>query len=183
MKSIFKFFLQTVLGSIALVLLLAVIAFLFLVIPDGKPVVGVKQAKAIYTEQKAAFETVRQFIDGFDLTPYEAEGKDTYILIERVESENTEKAYSLSVRNGEVKPIETNDETVINALEILFNQDKIAFVVQHTTANDHCVYFGIEENKGVVYSESGNEPQDTPAKVPYYFKKIDSNWFYWFDDN
>ncbi|MEN6418520.1 MAG: hypothetical protein ABFC73_06325, partial [Clostridiaceae bacterium] len=159
------------------------IAFLFIVIPDGKPVFGAKQAKAIYTEQKAAFETVRQFIDDFDLTPYEAEGKDTYILIERVESENAEKAYSLSVRNGEVKPIETNDGTVINALEILFNQEKIEFVVQHTTANDHCVYFGIEENKGVVYSESGNEPQDTPAKVPYYFEKIDSNWFYWLDDN
>lgn len=182
MKSIIKYFVLPIIGSIVFFLLL-VIAVLFLLEIPSEPVFGEKQAKAMYTEQKAAFETVRQFIDDFDLMPYKVEGADTYILIQRVESENAEKAYSLSVHNGEVIPIETNDVTVINALEILFYQEKIEFVVQHTTENDRCVYFGIEENKGVVYSESGNEPQDTPAKVSYYFKKIDDNWFYWLDDN
>ncbi|MEN6595961.1 MAG: hypothetical protein ABFC31_13535 [Clostridiaceae bacterium] len=182
MKSITKYFVLPIIGSIAFFLLLA-LTVLFILETPSEPVFGEKQAKEIFTEQKAAFETVCEFIDYFDLTPYKVEGEDTFILIERVESENAEETYFLSVRNGEVIPIETNDEAVINALEILFYQDEIGFVVQHTTANDRCVYFGIEENKGIVYSESGNEPQDTPAKVSYYFKKIDDNWFYWLDDN
>ncbi len=180
MKSILKFFLQTIFGSIALVLLLAVIAVLLLLIPDGEPVFGEKQAKAIYTEQKVAFETVRQFIDGFDLTPYKVEGESApNILIERDGSEDSEKTYHAYVYRGDEIPIVIENESVTQALDVLFDQIGIVFIVQLREPNERNIYFAIKEKAGVVYSENGEMPTDTPAGVPYYIKPIEGSWFYW----
>lgn len=180
MKSIIKYFLLTVFGSIGFVLLLVVIVFLLLLIPKGDPVFGEKQAKALYTEQKAAFETVREFIDGFDLTPYEAKGKSApNILIIGDDSENSEKTYNTYVYSNERIPIVINDESVAQALNVLFDQVGIAFIVQLREPNERNIYFAIKEKAGVVYSENGEMPTDTPAGVPYYIKPIEGSWFYW----
>ena len=179
MKSIFKFFLQTLLGSIALVLLLAVIAFLFIVIPDGKPVFGAKQAKAIYTEQKAAFETVRQFIDDFDLTSYE-NGQESkwYLFVLRNHAEDAEKSYRIYCSDyRDYLPIEIDDKSVINALDVLFDQ---ANIVSIRRSDESDVYFALKEYAGVVFSKNGETPTETAPGYYYDFRPMNGSWFYWY---
>ncbi len=179
MKSILKFFLQTVFGSIALVLLLAVIAVLLLLIPDGEPVFGEKQAKAIYTEQKAAFETVRQFIDDFDLTPYEnSKESKWYLFVKRYDAEDAEKSYRIYCSDyRDYLPIEIDDKPVINALDVLFDQ---ANIVSIRRSDESDVYFAMKEYAGVVYSKNGEAPTETAPGYYYYFKPMNENWFYWY---
>ena len=139
--------------------------------------------KEIYKEYKESFHTVQTYIDAFDLAPYETNGETAYILIDRIDAENSEKTYSIYVCNDEKTLVETDDESVINALDTLFSQAGIEFIVQQRTDDENCVYFGTKTYKGLVYSDNGKKPHDTPAEVPYYFARVDGNWYYWIDNN
>ena len=139
--------------------------------------------KKIYEKYKESFHTVQSYIDAFDLTPYETDGENAYILIDRIDVDNAEKTYGFYICNGEKTLVDSGDVTVNNALGTLFNQAGIEFIVQQRTSDENCVYFGIKTYKGLVYSSNGIKPQDTPAEVPYYFSRVDGNWFYWIDNN
>ncbi|MPM03451.1 hypothetical protein SDC9_49718 [bioreactor metagenome] len=139
--------------------------------------------KEIYEEYTESFHTVQTYIDEFDLASYETDGKAAHILIDRFDADNSEKTYGIYVCNGEKKLVEASDEAVTNALDTLFNQAGIEFIVQQRTDDENCVYFGTKTYKGLVYSSNGKKPQDTPAEVPYYFSRVDGNWFYWIDNN
>lgn len=184
MKAFFKYLLITVFGSIGFVLLLAGISFLLLLIPDGEPVFGRKQATAVFTENRDAFETVCQYMSDFDLSPYaNAETKYTHVLIQRSDAEDAEKPYTVSVYTGEYVPVEVEDAAAAEALDTLFGKVGMEYVVQHVASTGQDFYFGIQFKTGVVYSPDGEEPASTPARVPYYFHRIDDHWFYWHDDD
>lgn len=179
MKSIIKYFLLTVFGSIGFVLLLVVIVFLLLLIPKGDPVFGEKQAKALYTEQKAAFETVREFIDDFDLTPYE-NGQESkwYLFVLRNNAEDAEKSYCIYCSDyRDYLPIEIDDQSVINALDVLFDQAKIVSIRR---SDESDAYFALKEYAGVVYSKNGETPTETAPGYYYDFRPMNGNWFYWY---
>jgi len=184
MKAFFKYLLITVFGSIGFVLLLAGISFLLLLIPDGEPVFGRKQATAVFTENRDAFETVCQYMSDCDLSPYaNAETTDTHVLIQRSDAEDAEKPYTVSVYTGEYVPVEVEDAAAAEALDTLFGKVGMSYVVQDASDSELYVYFGIEYATGVVYSPDDEEPTNTPERVPYYFHRIDDHWFYWHDDD
>ena len=184
MKAFFKYLLITVFGSIGFVLLLAGVSFLLLLIPDGEPVFGRKQATAVFTENRDAFETVCQYMSDFDLSPYaNAENASPYMNITRNNAADAEKPYTVSVYTDEYVPVEIEDTVVAEALDTLFDKAGIEYIVQDAPVSVQYVYFGIKYELGVVYSPDGEKPSITPERVPYLFHRIDNHWFYWCDDD
>lgn len=120
----------------------------------------------------------------FDLSPYaNTETSDTHLLIQRNDAENAENPYTLSVYTGDYVPVQIEDTTVAQALDTLFGEVGIAYIVQDATVTEQYIYYGIKYETGVVYSPDGEEPSITPERVPYLFHRIDGHWFYWCDDN
>lgn len=184
MKAFFKYLLITVFGSIGFVLFVAVVALLILLIPDGEPVFGRKQATAVFTENRDAFETVCQYMSDFDLSPYaNAENVSPYMNITRNDAEDAEKPYSVSVYTDEYVPVEIKDEAVEQALNTLFDKVGMEYIVQHIAAFEQDFYFGIKYAVGVVCSPDGEESTSTPDRTDYFFSRIDDQWFYWSGDD
>jgi len=74
MKAFFKYFFIVIGGSVATVVLLAVLMFLLMMIPEKGEKYSQKQVAASFTKYEESFETVRQFIDGFDFSAYPESG-------------------------------------------------------------------------------------------------------------
>jgi len=184
MKPFLRFLLRFIIGVVSAAALLVLLFWLFIVATGvvKYPRLGVEYK---FHRYERSFETVYQFIDDFDLTPYEA-AKETklHLLIDRNDAENAEKKYSIYCSSSlEHIPIEIDDESVTQALDVLFDQAGIAFIVQLREPKEPNVYFAIKEYAGIVYSKSGELPTDTPAKVYYYITPLHGNWFYWFHDD
>ena len=184
MKAFFKYLLITVFGSVGFVLFVAVIALLILLIPDGEPVFGRKQATAVFTENRDAFETVCRYMSDFDLSPYTSDDAAApYMNITHNDAKDAEKPYTVSVYTSEYVPVQIEDTTVAQALDTLFGKVGMAYIVQDATIAEQYIYFGIQYEAGVVYSPDGEKPSITPERVPYLFRRIDDHWFYWCDDD
>ena len=184
MKPFLRFLLRFIIGVVSAAALLVLLFWLFLV------ATGVAKYPRLTVEYKfhryeRSFETVYQFIDDFDLTPYE-NGKEpkSHLFAERNDMENSEQSYNIYSSNfRDHLSIEIDDESVSNALDVLFDQAGIAFISQFSESKDKDVYFAIKEYAGVVYSISGEKPTETPSNMYYYFSPMHGNWFYWYCDD
>ncbi len=185
MKPFLRFLLRFIIGVVSAAALLVLLFWLFIVATGvvKYPRLGVEYK---FHRYERSFETVYQFIDDFDLTPYE-NGKEpkSHLFAERNDMENSEQSYNIYSSNfRDHLSIEIDDESVSNALDVLFDQAGIAFISQFSESKDKDVYFAIKEYAGVVYSRSGEMPTDTPSNMYYYFSPMNGNWFYWYcDDN
>ena len=183
MKPFLRFLLRFIIGVVSAAALLVLLFWLFLVTTGAVkyPRLGVEYK---FHRYERSFETVYQFIDDFDLTPYEVEGKIApNILITKNDTDSSKKKYNTYIYNGEEMSLAIDDESVLQALDVLFDQAGIAFIVRLREPAEPYVYFAIKEYAGVVYSESGETPTDTPAKVYYYITPLHGNWFYWYHDD
>ena len=183
MKPLLRFLLRFIIGAVSAVVLLVLLFWLFLVTTGAVkyPRLGVEYK---FHRYERSFETVYQFIDDFDLSPYKVDGEIApNILIQRDDTEDSGRTYNAYVYRGDEFPIEIDDESVTQALDVLFDHAGIAFIVQLREPKEPNVYFAIKEYAGVVYSKSGELPTDTPAKVYYYITPLHGNWFYWYHDD
>lgn len=183
MKPFLRFLLRFIIGVVSAAALLVLVFWLFIVATGvvKYPLLGVEYK---FHRYERSFETVYQFIDEFDLTPYEVEEKIApNILIKKDDTGSSKIKYNTYIYNGEEMSLVIDDESVLQALDVLFDQAGIAFIVRLREPAEPYVYFAIKEYAGVVYSKSGEIPTDTPAKVYYYITPLHGNWFYWFHDD
>ena len=178
MKPFLRFLLRFIIGAVSAVVLLVLLFWLFLVTTGAVkyPRLGVEYR---FHRYERSFETVYQFIDGFDLTPYE-NGQESkwYLFVLRNDAEDAEKSYRIYCSDyRDYLPIEIDDKSVINALDVLFDQAKIVSIRR---SDESDVYFALKEYAGVVYSKNGETPTETAPGYYYDFRPMNGNWFYWY---
>ena len=147
MKPFLRFLLRFIIGVVSTAAFLVLSLWLYLVATGAVkyPRLGVEYK---FHRYERSFETVYQFIDDFDLTPYE-NGKEpkSHLFAERNDMENSEQSYNIYSSNfRDHLSIEIDDESVSNALDVLFDQAGIAFISQFSESKDkRCVlrYKGI----------------------------------------
>ena len=178
MKPFLRFLLRFIIGVVSAAALLVLLFWLFLVATGAVkyPRLGVEYK---FHRYERSFETVYQFIDDFDLTPYE-NGKESkwYLFVKRYDAEDAEKSYRIYCSDyRDYLPIEIDDKPVINALDVLFDQ---ANIVSIRRSDESDVYFAMKEYAGVVCSKNGEAPTETAPGYYYYFRPMNGNWFYWY---
>ena len=178
MKPFLRFLLRFIIGVVSAAALLVLLFWLFLVTTGAVkyPLLGVEYK---FHRYERSFETVYQFIDDFDLAPYE-NGKESKwrLFVLRNDAEDAEKSYRMYCSNyRDYLPIEIDDKSVINALDVLFDQ---ANIVSIRRSDESDVYFAMKEYAGVVCSKSGETPTETAPGYYYYFRPMNGNWFYWY---
>jgi hypothetical protein len=181
MKTLARFLLWLVIGVVSTAAFLGLSLWLDLVASGALkyPLLGVEYK---FHRYERSFETVYQFIDDFDLTPYQVDGEPApYISIKSIDAINDEKAYKIYIREKEVS-LGLND-SVTQALDILFEQARITHIIQLAEPDDQYVYFTMKEYYGVAYSKSGEKPVGIASGYVYYFKPMNGNWFYWDSDD
>ncbi len=178
MKPFLRFLLRFIIGVVSAAALLVLLFWLFLVTTGAVkyPLLGVEYK---FHRYERSFETVYQFIDDFDLTPYQVDGESApYISIKGVDAASDEKTYKIYINQKEIAL--ALDDSVTQALDILFEQARISHIIQKIDPENQCVYFTMKEYYGVVYSKSGEKPTETASGYSYYFKPMNGNWFYWY---
>ena len=181
MKLLLRFLLWLVIGVMSLAALLVLSLWLDLIITGAVkyPLLGVEYK---FHKYERSFETVYQFIDEFDLTPYQVDGEPApYISIKSIDAINDEKAYKIYISDKEIYL--DLDDSVTQALDILFEQARISHIIQLAEPDDQYVYFTMKEYYGVAYSKSGEKPVGIASGYAYYFKPMNGNWFYWDSDD
>lgn len=183
MKALLRFFLWFVIVIVSIVFLLVLFLWLDLV------ATGALKYPRLTVEYKfhryeRSFETVYQFIDEFDLTPYENDEKSKWhLFVDRNDAENSddaEKPYRIYCSNyHDELPVEINDLSVINALDVLFDQANIAYIRQSEKSEGEKIFFAVKEYAGVIYSKSGETPTETIPGYNFFFKPMNGNWFLW----
>ena len=180
MKPFLRFLLRFIIGVVSAAALLVLLFWLFLVATGvvKYPLLGVEYK---FHRYERSFETVYQFIDDFDLTPYQVGGEPApYISIKAIDAINDEKAYKIYISEKETSL--DLDDSVTQALDILFEQARISHIIQLAEPDDQYVYFTMKEYYGVAYSKSGEKPVGIASGYAYYFKPMNGNWFYWYCD-
>jgi hypothetical protein len=178
MKPFLRFLLRFIIGVVSAAALLVLSLWLYLVATGAVryPLLGVEYK---FHRYERSFETVYQFIDGFDLTPYKVDGESApYISIKGVDAANDKKAYKIYINQKEISL--TLDDSVTQALDILFEQARISHIIQLAEPDDQYVYFTMKEYYGVAYSKSGEKPVGTAPGYYYDFRPMNGNWFYWY---
>ena len=151
MKPLLRFLLRFIIGVMSLAALLVLSLWLDLIITGAVkyPLLGVEYK---FHRYERSFETVIQFIDDFDLMPYEVEGKIApNILIKKDDTESSKKKYNTYIYNGEEMSLVIDDESVLQALDVLFDQAGIAFIVRLREPAEPYVYFAIKEYAGIEF--------------------------------
>ena len=180
MKPFLRFLLRFIIGVVSAVALLLLLFWLYLVATGAQkyPLLGVEYK---FHRYERSFETVRQFIDGFDLSPHEKIKESRWhLFIEPNDDENAEKSYRIYCSDyHENLPVEIDDESVMNALNVLFGQAKIVYIRQSDKSEVEKIFFAVKERAGVIYSQSGETPTETIPGYNFFFKPMNGNWFFW----
>lgn len=147
-----------------------------------------------FEKNKTIFNEVAQYISKFDYTPYEKEiGADEAIHGSFAVSDFKElNKYVMVIEAGPFlsstfyKEV-TVPEDVLNRVEEIFNL-RYAFICQvNARDEDQTIYFRADDVNskedrlhGIVYSQSGNAPDDlgNERKITM-IKLIDENWYYY----
>ena len=180
MKPFLRFLLRFIIGVVSAAALLVLLFWLFIVATGvvKYPRLGVEYK---FHRYERSFETVYQFIEDFDPTPYEnGEESSWHLFIEPNNDENANKSYSIYCSDyHENLPVEIDDESVTNALDVLFDQANIAYIRQSEKSEGEKIFFAVKEYAGVIYSKSGETPTETIPGYNFFFKPMNGNWFLW----
>jgi len=180
MKTLARFLLWLVIGVVSTAAFLVLSLWLYLVATGALkyPLLGVEYK---FHRYERSFETVYQFIDDFDLTPYEnGEESSWHLFIEPNNEENVKKSYNIYCSDyHENLPVEIDDESVTNALDVLFNQANIVYIRQSDKSEVEKIFFAVKERAGVIYSKSGETQTETIPGYNFFFKPMNGNWFFW----
>ena len=134
----------------------------------------------IYARNEEEFNAVVQYIDNFDLSPYEKEATDRpRISIFHHDPLPENSKYTGWIFSDKTYDLIIDDDSVNAALDQLFREVGVIDIDQTYDESARSVYFFITYSVGLVHSKSGDVPVDYPDDVGYTFKRINDNWFYW----
>ena len=134
---------------------------------------------AAYKNNVDAFDRICGFLDNSDISAYRKEDTELPNIIIRREFTANEVGYSVYMNADQNYELKVEDETVRHALDTLFHKTSIQYIVQKNNTKNRNVYFGFKGNRGIVFSRSGVDPDDSPVNSIYKYKRINDNWFYW----
>lgn len=133
---------------------------------------------AAYKNNANAFDQICGYLDNCDISAYQKEDAELPKIMIRREYADNKAGYSVYVNADQNYELKIEDETVRRALNTLFQETDIQYVYQKNT-DGRTVYFEFKGNRGVSFSRSGMEPDDSSGSSIYSYKRINDNWFYW----
>ncbi len=166
--------------SFIMVGILALSAFVFYMFNKTDIVYPEHKVVHLFTKNEEAFETVRQFVDDVDFSGYPVAYKATpYVSISSPDPLPDIAEYKVRVTTDQMYQVDVDEEKVNQALDQLFRKSDITYISQTRNEEFRSVYFYIANGVGVVYSRTGQTPEDYVDDMYYEYERISDNWFYW----
>lgn len=139
------------------------------------------RAEVMYSRNEEEFNTVAQYINDFDFSPYEADLKHSpAISIYPPDTLSEDEEYRMDISNQyEEAYVTITDKKVNLALNWLFDKIKMESIIQSSNKDTRTILFSFAYSVGIAYSPDGEQPEFGVDDRDYWFKRINDNWFYW----
>ena len=173
--SYLKWLIIGIVSTIAMVILVAWIIF----VSTGSLPPSRQTIISTYKNNADAFDQIRGYLDNCDLSAYRKEDAELPNIIIRREYADSKPEYSVYVNADQNYELKIEDESVQRSLDALLQKTSIQYIVQKNNTKNRNVYFGFKGNRGIVFSRSGIEPDDSSDNSVHRYKRINDNWFYW----
>jgi hypothetical protein len=178
MKIALSYLKWLIIGIVSIILIVILAACIILVSTGSLPP-SRHSIIAAYKNNADAFDQIRYYLDNCDISAYRKEDAELPNIIIRREFTANEVGYSVYVNADQNYKLKVEDETVRHASDTLFQKTNIQYIVQKNNTKNRNVYFGFKGNRGIVFSRSGIEPDDSSVNSIYKYRRINDKWFYW----
>jgi len=139
------------------------------------------KAERIYAQNEEEFNTVAQYINDFDFSPFEAGLKhSSAISIYPPDTLSEDEEYRMDISNQYEEAFVTITDKKVNlALNWLFEKIKMESIIQSSNKDTRTILFSFAYSVGIAYSPDGEQPEFGVDDRDYWFKRINDSWFYW----
>ncbi len=174
------YFLISIVGTVAFfaVFIFGIFAFSYY---DDELLYPKFRAEWIYSGNEEEFNTVAQYINDFDFSPYEADLKhSSAISIYPPDTLSEDEEYRMDISYPSEEAFVTITDKKVNlALNWLFEKIKMESIIQSSNKENRTILFSFAYSVGIAYSPDGEQPEFGIDDRDYWFKRINDNWFYW----